>query len=52
LRSQVPSVQDFFASGLDAAEQLGLLPDPGRIHHHIASCVSFRPPHREKFLVP
>ena len=43
---------DFFGSGYDAAERLGLLPDLERIHYPIAKLAFLNGRGREKFAVP
>ena len=43
---------DFFGSGYDAAERLGLLPDLERIHYPIAKLSFLNGRGREKFAVP
>ncbi len=43
---------DFFGSGYDAAERLGLLPDLERIHYPISKLAFLDGRGREKFAVP
>jgi 2-polyprenyl-6-methoxyphenol hydroxylase-like FAD-dependent oxidoreductase len=43
---------DFFGSGVDAAEKLGLLPDLGRIHYPVARLVFLDHAGKERFSLP